>query len=177
MEASNTSVLRIDELDKAATAEELVKLPSLPLAYDLSVKSYDTILGRVDGVDSRIQSILTLSIMVIALSPALATARHLTFSSVWFIAATVTAGLLLFVGSIARLTGTFVVIDPNLIEPWEEDATGEFQRNFVIHAGHDFNKNCKLLTRNYWMSVIVNLLFFVEVILLIIWAAIAVVAA
>jgi hypothetical protein len=152
------------------------ELPSLELAYKLGVASYEAISKRLDNVDARIQSIITLSITVIALSPALATARSLSFGSRWFIAAAVAAALLLVTGSLGRLIGKTYEIVPGRLEPWLEDEPAVFRNNFLIYAAQDFEENAKLLRRNWRLSVLVNVLFFLEVIALVIWGAVAVVA-
>lgn len=163
----------MDELSAPLSEDELSKLHSLPLAYDLSVDSYSAIEKKVEGIDSKIQSILTLSIMVIAVSPALATARRLDFSSRWFVLAVIAAGLVIVLGSFARLHGKLYTIDPKLLEDWLPDSQLEFQRNIVHYAGRDFDRNYSLLFRNWSLSVAVNVLFFIEVVFLVIWAAVA----
>jgi hypothetical protein len=147
--------------------------PSVSLAYKIAVDSYDVILRRLDGVDGRIQSIIALSITVMALSPALATARHLSFNSWTFILGGASAFLILILGSFARLSGKFLGIDPNCLPEWMQDDQIQFQRSITIYAGEAFSHNQKLLRRNWWFSFAVNVLFFLEVIFLVVWAAAA----
>lgn len=150
--------------------------PSLALACPFAVDSYKILYERVDKVDARIQSMITLSVTVMALSPALATARHLTFSSWAFRIAVIAAAANVILGSIAHLTGKFIVIDPKILRDWIDDQPEDFQNNLVYWAGEHFDHNDKLLRRNWRFSVIVNLVFFAEAICLVLWAATAAVA-
>src|SRR5882724_11106360 len=110
---SEAPEIEVQPMTPAEVAELDRDFPSISLAYELAIASYDTLLKRLENVDGKIQSVLTISVTVMALSPALATARALSFRSVWFMVAIASATAVLALGSYARLWGKPHVLDPN----------------------------------------------------------------
>jgi hypothetical protein len=158
---------------QAIPPEKLEKdFPSISLAYELAVTSYDTLLKRLENVDGKIQSVLTISVTVMALSPALATARALSFRSVWFTIAIAAATLVLALGSYARLWGAPRVLNPNhLFTEFLDYQQIEFKKNMIDCCGQDFDHNYMILSRKWLFSVLVTALFFIQVLALVAWAA------
>jgi len=157
------------------TPEVLAKeFPSIELAYKIAITSYDTLLKRFENVDGKIQSVLTISVTVMALSPTLATSRSLSFRSWWFLLAILSAALALILGSYARLYGAPKVVHPHdLFNEFLEFQPIEFMKNMIDCSGHDFDHNSRMLTRKWILSVVVTALFFLQVLALVAWAGAA----
>lgn len=84
---------------------------------------------------------------------------------------TAAAGVLGF-GSYARLWGTPRVINPNeLFKEFLDYQTIEFMKNMIDCCGQDFDHNNKVLSRKWKLSVLVTILFFIQVAALVGWAA------
>src|SRR5256885_2190692 len=68
-----------------AEVEKLKTLyPSVDLAYQIAVDSYDALVKRVDSIDGRLQKMLALFAPVTATVPVIGAARGLSFHSNWF---------------------------------------------------------------------------------------------
>jgi hypothetical protein len=148
------------------------EFPSIPLAYELAIASYETLLKRLENVDGKIQSVVTISVTVMALSPALATARSLSFRSPWFLLAMVAATAVLGFGSYARLWGTPHVLNPNeLFNEFLDYQPIDFMKNMIDCCGQDFDHNKNILSRKWRLSVLITGLFFLQVLALVAWAA------
>ena len=158
----------------ALDAETLKKeYPSIPLAYELAMGSYEILLKRLDALDARIQSVMTLSVTVMALSPPLAVARGLSFYSPWFFLALAAAAAVFGFGSRARMQGTIKVLDPNELYLETGSEPIEFQNNMIAWAGEDFKLNVALLDKTWKRSAWLIALFFLQALGLVAWAVAA----
>jgi hypothetical protein len=59
--------------------------PSIDLAYEIAIDSYESLIKRIDGADSRLQTMLTFSLSLLVAVPTLAKLREISFDSVYFI--------------------------------------------------------------------------------------------
>jgi len=94
--------------------------PSVDLAYDIAIDSYDVAVKRIEWIDGRLQALLTFAATVGgAVLSVVASRGLLHFRSVWFYLAMISFTLATIIGFYARFTGTIRVLDPTLFyENW-----------------------------------------------------------
>jgi hypothetical protein len=146
--------------------------PSVDLAYNLAVASYDSIVKRLDAMDGRLQTMLAFSATTTAVVPTVANARGLTFRSWWLYLALTSFVLQLIIGTVARSAGSIRLLKPeSFYLKWLHKSTWEFKKDLIYWAGKDFNDNATLLERRWRSTVLISLLYFIEVFLLLVWVA------
>jgi hypothetical protein len=144
--------------------------PAVELAYPIAVASYDVALRRIDAMDGRLQTVMAFVVTVSAAIPPLASNRGVHFHSYWFYAAAATLLLTISIGIYARLMGEIKVVDPNLLfNSWLHKPDWEFKKDFIAFAGDDFNSNVALSELKWKFSIVVTLLFFLEVVFFAAW--------
>jgi hypothetical protein len=144
--------------------------PSIDLAYQIAVASYDSMARRLDAVDGRLQTILAFVVSISAAVPTLAGTRGVHFKSGWFYAAAVLFLTSIAVGTVARLAGNLQVLSPHkLYEKWLHLPPIEFKKDGIYHASRDFIANRNLVYRKWLSSVVVTILFALEAMALAVW--------
>ena len=126
--------------------------PSLDLAYDVSLLTYDWAIRRLQAVERRIDNLLALGLTGTVTLPVIArlTVREATsitdFATPPGIAALLFFLAALFMGVVARQIGHVSLINPQRLykfyirkQPWE------FQRNIIHYAGEAHAKNAELI--------------------------------
>ena len=161
--------------DSANDSEENLerKYPSVSLAYDLAIKSYDLAVSRADAMDSKIQSLVSLSCALTFAIPIVARSLKLDLSSPWFVAiiATFVIGIVVSIaGRLCIYRGNLIVIDPdklyknNLLQ-----SEWEFKRDLAYYAGKHFKHNVSLVNGRWRCAVIISSLLVAEVLLMAFW--------
>jgi hypothetical protein len=146
--------------------------PSVDLAYDIAVASYDSIIKRLDVMDGRLQTILAFAATTTAVVPTVANARGLTFRSWWLYLALTTFVLQLVIGTVARSAGRIRLLKPETFYlKWLHKSAWQFKKDLIYWSSKDFNDNAALLERRWRLTVTISLLFFIEVLLLLVWVA------
>ena len=92
--------------------DEETKYPSVDLAYDLAVKSYDTIQQRWDAMNSLFHSLLSVVITLTLAIPLLSKALGLPIGAHWTNAALWTFALNVLLCLSGRLLGSFKTLSP-----------------------------------------------------------------
>src|SRR5687768_13952072 len=119
---------------------------AIDLAYELAVDSYEPIIKRLDAIDVRLQNIMGFAATSLALVTSVASARNLSFRSVWFWAAVAAFLLMIAIGTIARHYGTVIMIDPaSLDDEWLALEPSEFKKSFIEHTGKNWSLNNSLV--------------------------------
>lgn len=164
-----------DATQTQPSAEEEEKdYPGVDLAYDLAVNSYDSIIKRLDIMDGRLQTILAFAATTTAVVPTVANARGLSFRSWWLFLGLGAFVAQLVIGTLGRSFGTVRLLKPEIFyEKWLDKSPWTFKKDLVFWAGKDFNDNAALLRTKWRLTLIVSVLFFVEVIFLLAWVAAA----
>ena len=164
--------LHNSEPGTVATTLDESAYPSVDLAYDIAVASYDSIIKRLDVMDGRLQTILAFSATTTAVVPTVANARGLSFRSWWLYLALASFALQLIIGTIARSAGSVRLLKPETFYlKWLHKSHWQFKKDLVYWASQDFNDNATLLERRWRLAVSVSVLFFIEVLLLLVWVA------
>lgn len=153
--------------------------PSVDLAYEFVAPSYDWIQRRYESVERRIQTFLAFTATLTLGLPTLMIVlnKDADFGSVWFIAAMVTAILILALGIAAKLfSGNSGIQFPNpasLYRDWMHYTELEFKSHSIYWAGQHFDANLSRINKLGWMLTVMLCLFSIEVILLLIWVVVS----
>ncbi len=149
--------------------------PSVGLAYDLAVRSDDLSVERADAMNSKIQSLISLSCALTFAIPVAARSLKLDLSSHWFTAIVVIFGLTVVVGFVGRFfirKGDIKCVDPGkLHEDWLHLSEGEFKKHFTEYAGWRFKQNNRLITARWRCAIAMSFLLSLEVLFMALWMA------
>jgi hypothetical protein len=150
------------------------KWPSIEHAYGLVLPSYQWMLSRFEAADSRIQTLQTFIVSVtFGLVAVLKTiSDDLQFNSLFFITAMGFALIALAVGAVGRSLGAPMLADPTVFyERWLHKSESEFKKDLLYFAGEHFTKNRSAILKKSRISLLMTLLFLVELGVLLFWIA------
>lgn len=137
------------------------KWPSVNLAYQFALESYEIARKRLDEADDRLESMITfigtVTIAVPTVAVALSKVSKPDFQSLLFgvgIIAWITAIVL---GVCGRATGHLEIVSPlKLHSKWLHYSEWEFKQNMIYEAGQAFEKNRTVINKKgkflTWMS-------------------------
>ena len=144
--------------------------PGVDLAYNLAVSAYDVVSKRLDAVDNRLQTILTLGIAVSLPILPLASAKNIPFRSLWFYVAALAFVAAIVTAVIGRVRGRVIALHPaTLYEKWLHYSEWEFKKNFIHFAGEHFEANRQLVDRRNTLTVWASILFLAEALAVAVW--------
>lgn len=149
--------------------------PTLDLAYQLAVASYEPLVKRLDALDARLQTVMGLAATTMALVSSVASARNLSFHSPWFWLATCAFALIIFLGNHVRHYGDIILINPKRINTteWMELEPEWFKQYIIKQAGDHWEKNNALVLFKWRRSVEISYVYLLQVGLLVVWVAAA----
>jgi hypothetical protein len=146
------------------------KYPSVDVAYDIAVASFDSVAKRLDTLDGRIQTMLAFALTAILAVPTLGKARDLPLTSRWFQGAMVAVFIAISISVHARLTGKVKMLSPTqLWDGWLHLSEWQFKKDFIFFAAKAYKANTALLNRKWRLSVLSMLIFALALILLVVW--------
>lgn len=157
-------------MSDAAEIEKQEDFPSVELAYPFAVASYELAQKRFDGIDTKIQSILSFAATLTLAAPVVASSRAITFHSPWFYAAFGAFLGAVVIGMYGRLKGKLLVIHPqNLWDEWLPLKEWEFKKSLIYYAGKHYGINQSLINHKGNLANLTAILFFAEVAFLVGW--------
>ncbi len=146
--------------------------PSVDLAYELGVSSYETALKRWDAMEGRITTLVSIAVSLTLAIPVLSKALKLAIEPPWIVLT-----LLVFLGAMAsclsgRLYGTIKLVDPGVLyENYLDDSHWEFKKNFIYWAGVHFRANVKVIETKWRLYAVATFLLCLEMVLVILWVS------
>ena len=141
--------------------------PSVHLAYPVAIEAYEWAVRRLDALDSRIQTILTLGASLTIAAPVALAALDINPRPIWILAAMGLFLIALFTGTHARLTGELVLLSPKTLhDEWLSFDEETFKRYLVFFSGKHLEKNRRLIMKRHKLLVAVTLLLFLEAVCL-----------
>lgn len=147
--------------------------PSIEVAYDLAVKSYDLAERRLQIVEGRNEKILGfVSALTLAVVAFLAgsNSTKLNLNSCLFIIGLIFGVSSLLAGLLVMLAGRVKVVDIKRIkEQWVHLKVIDFKKEMIIASSNHYDENCKLIERKALITSISAILFVLEIIFLVIW--------
>jgi hypothetical protein len=148
------------------------KWPSVDLAYDIALLSYDWLQQRLDAVTKKTQFLLTIASSITLATPVFAKALlpNISFSSLWFETAIGFFVLTVVVGLIGWMWGGLELISPQkLYEGSLSKSVWEFKKDVVYWAGEHFENNASLVNRRANLAIAVSVFLVLEIVLLVAW--------
>lgn len=148
--------------------------PSVELAYEQALHSYDIAIQRSDAVGDTIDKLLTwFSGITIAVITIVATNSNLTapFKSCWFYISIIIFLAIVILSVVSRIRGTpLMVVSPQeLYEKTLGYSQWEFKKNAIYWASQHFIENCRFVTWKAKIAKAMSWLFIVEIITLTVW--------
>lgn len=144
--------------------------PSIKLAYEIAVDSFDMMIKRLDSLDGRIQTLTTFAVTACLAIPTLGKSQDLPFTSMWFILGIITLLLAIGISVYTRITGEVDVLSPSNL--WEDSLhlpQIKFKSYTIFYASESFKANNKLLNKKWRLSVISMAIFALSLIFLFLW--------
>jgi len=149
--------------------------PSVSIAYDLSLKSSESLLKRLEAVEGRLQWVLTAGVTITAGYSIALKGQSLNLHSKLFYGAAACFVLAIALGFVARGCGKFEMLNPTkLFNDYLHEDEWEFKKDMIYWHGDMFKKNLRLVNLKGHLANVVATLFFVEVALLSVWGMAAV---
>lgn len=147
------------------------QFPSVPLAYEIALNSYDVLIRRIDSIDGRLQTVLAFFASSTVAVLGIVAGRKLDFHSRWFYAAVGLMTVAIVLTLIARLDGAVKVIDPSKLncDEWLASSEWEFKNLIVQAAAQAFAVNNRLVTRKWRTAIAVIVTFFLGTMCLAVW--------
>lgn len=155
-------------MTKPKTEEE--EFPSVELAYPIAVDSYEVAMKRLDLMDGRLQTLLTVIVTFFAAFVTVGNYQKADFSS-WLFGISV----LIFFGNVttgiyARLSGTVKLLNPESLRlDWLADTEWEFKRNMIYFASKSFTENMSEANRKWQYSIGLSFGLFLQAMFQLAW--------
>ena len=151
---------------------EELKWPSVEVAYDFVLPSYQLMAARIEAIVTRIQALMTLAATLTLGAPVLARSikADIHFWSAPFIAAIGLFIVLMVIGIAARDYGEFMLINPGkLYQGSLHLSEWDFKRAALFDAGRCFRNNSSLANRKAELGQVMSILILLEVLCLVVW--------
>ncbi len=156
----------------AETNGDQIELPSLGLAFGMVQSSYDSVVSRLNAVESRIQAVMVFSASFFFTAPLLVAASeaNLTLNSPFFYTAGALALLNLAVGTATRALGTISYLGLNEVRDyWLVLTEDDFRLEAVRWAALHYERNLRTVNCKGLIGIGMTAAFMLEAILLIYW--------
>ena len=143
------------------------------LIYDISVASYAFTISRIDAVNARMQTVLTIASTLAVAFAVIATNinEEGQASCDYLLYLTAVAYLMTLIGGIwTMLYGKPSALRPKTLrENYSEDAPDQFMDEIITDAGTSMDENLTIINRKHWMTVVASGFLGLQVILMGIW--------
>lgn len=150
------------------------QFPSVPVAYELSLRAVDISIRRYDNQDANLERIITwITTVTTTLLTFVASGKiikDINYESPYFILGVILAVLSLTIAFIAKFSGEISTTNPKkLYEDAIEEEEIEFKKDHIYYFGQDCDQ-MDAYTRKKWLfGVIAILLFSLELMFFVIW--------
>jgi hypothetical protein len=159
----------MEQIEKQYTQEDY---PAVELAYPIALSSYESIVKRIDALETRSQTIMAFAATLTVAVPGITAGRGLTFRSGWFITAIVLFCIANIIGVISRLKGDIALLSPFKIYQTELHKTEwEFKKDAIYWAGVNFEHNNSIVLQRHSLVILMSFIFLLEAAALAVWAA------
>ena len=149
--------------------------PSICLAYDIALRSYDVLFERITAFNNKIQTLMSVSCSVTFAAVIAGKALELNMKSVWLVLILTVFALTIYVSLHALFRvkkGNLITLDPKILfESYSDLSTREFKRAITEHAGGHFEHNSALLLNKWKCANRISALILIEVVLFVLWVS------
>ena len=156
----------------AENAEWQDERPGVDLAYGLMQSSYDSIMNRLNAVESRIQAVMVFSASFFFTAPILVTTSEsdITLNSAIFYLAGLAALLNLIIGTLTRAFGKLKLARVyGDVQEWFDLPEYWFKVYAVEEAATHYRINVKTVNRKGNIAIAMTGVFIVEIVFLASW--------
>ena len=152
------------------TLEE--QYPSIDIAYDIALKSYETTMKRSDVADDGIDKLRTLitTINLAFLAWIISTAKVGAMFNAWFILSLYIYFSTIVISIIAKSANGIILVDPKIIyNKYLHFSKWEFKKNIIYWAGEHYKINGEMVANKAKYIVCIFSLFLLEVVTMGYW--------
>jgi hypothetical protein len=148
--------------------------PSVDLAYEIALKSYDWAIQRLDAIEARVDQLLAwfsaVNLGVISIIATQAPSSQITFRSTWFYVAMVLFLITISLGFYSKFRRELTLIDPKkLYEETMHKTPWEFKKDSIYWAGKHSGSNRDFIAWKANLSRWMIAAFALESIFLVCW--------
>lgn len=141
------------------------EFPSIELAYDVAIASFDTSQKRMDAVDGKTQSLMVMCVTSFLAFPTIAKALNVPFVSIFFVIAMLCIFASIVLSVFSLKTGKVDRLDPSaLFNEWLDLPRGKFMKDAIFHAGESL-RDANSVVENKWNLSNLSLIFYFAAIL------------
>ncbi len=146
--------------------------PSVGLAYEFVIPSYQWMLMRLEAQDSRIHTLqafaATVTLAVSTVAPSIR--KSILFSSPWVLGSVFLFLLIVAIGIFARTWGALILANPRIAyDKCLHYSEWEFKKNALYWAGQHFDANLSLINKKARLVLTMTWIFAMETITILIW--------
>jgi len=146
--------------------------PSVDLAYDIGLKSYDWAIGRMDAIDSTINTLLawisSINLGVIAIIASKNSAAY--FNKPCFYYAMIAFAVIILSGLATKVCGSLrMLLLEEIYDSYLHESHQEFKKDIFWFSGLHFRKNQVIVNRKGYVSIGMILCFIIEIIFIYLW--------
>jgi hypothetical protein len=148
------------------------KYPSLDLAYQYVLPSYEWAMRRSDMLEQRLQDAMMLITTVTVAVPIVGKAilAQIDLLSIWSLSAALVYGFAVGAGIWGRAQGSLAIVDPErLLYDRIVLTRDDFRTDALRFAGRHLRHNNKTISRRHSALLLMTGLFAVEVVLIVVW--------
>ena len=153
--------------------------PAVDLAYEVSLKSYDWAIQRMDSIDNTIDKLLawisSINLGVIAIVASktsnISGYRNLSelFESGYFYTSMVIFFIIILLGVITKIFGSLRLVSPKKLLSRLHKNHWLFKKDAIYLSANDFRINQIIVNRKGYISITIIVLFIFEIYFLIGW--------
>jgi len=148
------------------------QFPSLELAYDIAIASFEQSQKRLDAVDGKHQSLTALCVASFVVLPTIARALDISFRSPYFVIAIVFIALAVFFSVVSLKGGTIDRLHPmRLFENWLDLPEGHFRKDAIYFAGESLDKAQSVIEWKWQLHTISIIFYFLSILFAAVWFA------
>ncbi len=152
--------------------EQNSKYPSVDLAYEIAIDSFEKMRQQWNSVNRLFHSILSISLSITAAVPLIAKTAKIEITGFWIILTLLICFITVTLCLWGRHQGSVRLINPGSLHAREIQKEDEiFKRDMVYYAGVEFEKNQHGIRKKWHTSVIATLFLAFQVFVLVLWVA------
>lgn len=156
---------------KRTTVSKSFDSESIKLIYNIATASYDTVIKRIDSLESKYQNVTTLGVTLFLAVPVLFKVTEKSITSPMFIVSMSLLLVSIVVSIISRFIGKVTVLQPDSFdEQWRSFNSDEFMLHLIDYAGEHYRQNSKLLHQKWWLNFFSFILLMISLFTTLVWA-------
>lgn len=163
-----------DNRVKEKSIEE--QYPSVDLAYDITLQSYDIAFKRSDLIDGNADKLLTwatatnLAIFTIVITKFIQPEQIHKAMNIWFYIASFLYVVMVFIVHRVKLAGWFAILNPEILwKGWLHKSHWQFKKDILAFGRKDFVNNMTLIKKKAKLLGYATFSFLLQMAVLVKW--------